>query len=238
MAPMPEPASHRVPLPSWIWAALPLVVGAWLRVWRIGELDPFVDESALILTALDGRVREIMDPIAQGRPALIWLLAPGGWFLGHELVVARVMVALAGLGTAAGLGWALRQLAGRSAALCGLWLWAVMPYAVLHERLALQDPFIAALLAWAVALMIRGAAIEKTSLGWWLGAGALFGVACLFKISAVLALPWLGLIYLAVQSERGRPIFGRALMLIALGALGPLLCLGSGLWHLGGNSVD
>ncbi len=236
MAAMPEPASRSTRLPFWLWVALPLLAGAWLRIWRIGELDAFVDESALILTALDSRVRDIMDPVAQGRPALLWLFAPAGWFPGHALEVARLMTAASGLATAVALGWTLHQLAGRTAALCGLWLWAVMPFAVLHERLALQDPFIAALLAWAVALMVRGAYREKPAPGWWLGAGALFGVACLFKISAVLSLPWLGLLYLAVQTGRARPIFSRSLVFIALGTLVPLLCLGAGLFRLGANT--
>jgi 4-amino-4-deoxy-L-arabinose transferase-like glycosyltransferase len=148
------------------------------------------------------------------------------------------MSAVSGLATMVALGWGLYRTAGRTAALCGLWLWAAMPFAVLHERLALQDPFITSLLAWAVALMIRGAGNEKTPAGWWLGAGALFGVACLFKISAVLALPWLGLLYLALQIDQARPVFNRRLAFIALGAVGPLLCLGPALFHLGGNSVQ
>lgn len=238
MAAMLEPASQRTRFSFWCWVALPLVIGAWLRFWRIGEWDAFADESALILTALDERVRAIMDPIAQGRPALLWLFTPAGWFPGHALEVARLMTAAAGLTTAIALGWALHQAAGRAAALCGLWLWAVMPFAVLHERLALQDPFIAALLAWAAAFMIRGARVEKMTPGWWLGAGALFGVACLFKISAVLSLPWLGLLYLALQTDRSRPIFSRPLAFIALGTVLPLLCLGAGLLRLGGNTGE
>lgn len=235
---MPASESRSTPLPLWLWAALPVMVGAWLRFGRIGELDAFVDESAFILTALDDRVRNIMDPIAQGRPALLWLFAPAAGFPGHALEVARLMTAIAGLGTAVGVGWTLYQLAGRAAALCGIWLWAVMPFAVFHERLALQDPYIAALLAWSVALMVRAARAEKPSSLPWLGAGALFGVAVLFKISAALALPWLGLLYLAVQTDRRQPIFSRSLALIAAGAVIPLLCLGPGLLRLGGGAAD
>jgi hypothetical protein len=229
---------RRLPLPSWLWWVLPMAVGAGLRLWQLGQLDAFVDESALILTALDERVKAVMDPIAQGRPALLWLFAPAGWFPGHALEAGRLMSALAGLGTIAALGWALHQAAGRAAARCAMWLWALMPFAVLHERLALQDPFITALLAGAVALMVRGSRHEQAALGWWAGAGAAFGVACLFKISAVLSLPWLGLLYLASQKEAGRPILSRRLAAIAGGAVVPLLLLGSGLGRLGGASVQ
>ncbi len=221
-----------------VWAALPVVVGAWLRIQHLGDLEPFVDEGALILTALDEQVRAIMEPVAQGRPALLWLFAPAGWFPDHALAMARLMSAGAGLATLVAVGWILFQLAGRPAALCGLWLWAVLPFAVLHERLALQDPFIAALLAWAVVLMLRGSLPGENKTGWWLGAGGLFGLACLFKMSAVLALPWLGLLYIAVQNHRAQPAFSRRLALIASGALGPLLFLLPSLLHLGEKNAQ
>ncbi len=236
MAAMSAPAPRPAPTPFWPWALLPLAVAAAVRLWHLGQLDAFADESALILTALDERVRDIMNPIAQGRPALLWWFAPAGWFSGHALEVARIMTALSGLATVAGIGWALHQAAGRAAALCGMWLWALLPFAVMHERLALQDPYIATFLAWSVALMLRGARDEKSPLGWWAAAGLSFGVACLCKISAVLSLPWLGLIYLAIQRDAGRPIFSRALAAIALGVALPLLGLGAGLLQLGGDS--
>jgi hypothetical protein len=236
---MPAPTASNTRFPFWIWAALPLLAGAWLRIRHLGELEPFVDEGALILTALDPRIRAIMEPVAQGRLALLWLFAPAGWFPAHALETARLMSAGAGLATAAALGWSLFQLAGRAAALCGLWLWAVLPFAVFHERLALQDSFIAALLAWAVALVVRGSASDnQTARGWFAGAGGLFGLACLFKISAVLTLPWLGLLYLAARGRFARPVFSRSLAFIALGALAPLLCLAPTLLQLGEKNAQ
>ncbi|MEY4487666.1 MAG: Dolichyl-phosphate-mannose-protein mannosyltransferase [Verrucomicrobiota bacterium] len=209
-----------------VGAALILLGAAWLRLRHIAVADAFVDESALILTAIDSGVRELMQPWAQGRPALLWLFAPAGWFPGHELVVARMMSAGAGVASLVAVGWSLRQLAGRMTALIGMGLWALMPFAVFHERLALQDPFTTALLAWAVALMIRGSSSESKGVGYWfVGSGVLFGIACLNKISAVLALPWLGLLYIGIQVHYSRPVFSRKLGGIALGAAVPLLLL-------------
>ncbi len=225
-------------LPFWGWAALPLLVGAWLRLRGIGGPEPFVDEGANILTALDPRVHEAFEPLAQGRPWLAYLFQPAGWFPAQALVVARLMAVGAGLATLAALGWTLHQLAGRVAAMCGLALWAVLPFAVFHERLALQDPFVTALLAWAVALLTAGSLRgEKCAWPWFLAAGGLFGGAFLLKISAAFALPWLGLVYLAVQRQTARPLFVRRLIFIALGALAPVLTLGRDLGHLG-NKLD
>ena len=222
-----------------VWSALILVSAAWLRLRHVGVADAFVDESALILTALDSGVRELIEPWAQGRPAAIWLFAPAGWFPGHELVVARMMSVGAGMASLVAVGWSLRQLAGRMTALVGMGLWAVMPFAVFHERLALQDPFTTALLAWAVALMVRGSSSAAKGAGYYfVCSGALFGVACLNKISAVLALPWLGLLYSGAQVHFSRPVFSRKLGGIAWGASIPLLLLLPTFAGLGSRNAD
>ncbi len=217
--------------PFWLWAALPVAAAAWLRMRGSGDLDPFTDEGANILTALDPRVRAAFEPLEQGRPWLVYLFRPAGWFPGHALAAGRLMSAGAGLLTMTALGWTLHRLGGRRAALAGLWLWAVLPFAVWHERLALQDPFVTALLAGSVALLVAGLPEGRR---WpWLGAGGLFGAAFLLKISAVLALPWLGLVYVALQRSNARPVFDRRLWLVPLGALLPVLTLGGDLAHLG-----
>jgi len=232
-------AARESRIPFWAWIALPIMTAAWLRTRGIGGPEPFVDEAGNILSALDPRVRAVVDPLGQGRPALAHLFFPAGWLPGHALEVARLMSAGAGLATMVAIGWTLQRLAGRAASLCGLWLWAVMPFAVFHERLALQDSFVAALLAWAAALMVAGCQGQsKPPAPFLLSAGVLFGVGCLFKISAAFALPWLGLLFLAVQPGATLPRLGRALALIVLGAVLPLLCLGPDLFQLGRQSAQ
>lgn len=224
--------------PFWLWAAVPVVLAAWLRLRLIGGPEPFVDEAGNILTALDPRVRTVIDPLGQGRPMLAWLYAPAGWLPLHALEIARGMTAAAGLVTLAALGWTLHRLSGRCAALCGMTLWAIMPFAVFHERLALQDSFVAALLALATALMTAGSQASQARIPWWsFAAGVCFGLAALGKISAVLALPWLALLYLALQWRAARPVFSRQLAGIGAGVLLPLLCLGGNLAQLGDQST-
>jgi len=226
---MTTAAEPRVPF--WVWAALPVMVATGLRVRGIGGLEPFTDEGANILTALDPRVRTAFEPLEQGRPWLVYLFKPAGWLPAHALEVARLMSAGAGLLTMAALGWTLHRLGGRLAALAGLWLWAVLPFAVWHERLALQDPFVTALLAGALSLIVAG---QPPGRRWpWLGAGLLFGAAFLLKISALFALPWLGLAYLGIRRTAARPVLDARIGLVALGALLPLLTLGGDLLQLG-----
>jgi hypothetical protein len=214
--------------------ALPLVVAAWLRWRQLGQLEPFVDEGANILTSLDPRVRSVFKPLEQGRPLLVWLFLPAGWMPGPVLFSARLMTSVAGLVTAGALGACLARLGGRRAALWGVWLWALLPLAVWHERLAIQDPFVTAALACALVLLVAGhAGGPKRGAFFWVGAGLLFGVAFLLKISAIFALPWLGLLYFALQRHFGLPVIDRRLAWLAAGAVVPVAALGSNLPLLG-----
>ena len=228
---MPSAPAAPTRPPVWPWFAVPMALAAWLRLRGLGEAGPFVDEGANILTALDPRVREAFEPLGQGRPWLVWLFRPAGWFPAHALETARLMSVLAGLATMIFLGWTLHRLAGRGAVLLGLWCWALLPFAVWHERLALQDPFITALLAAALALLVAGASSRRPWL--WLAAGVIGGIAFLLKISALLALPWIGLVYVAVQRVGARPVLERRLGFIVMGAILPVLTLGPNLGQLG-----
>jgi 4-amino-4-deoxy-L-arabinose transferase-like glycosyltransferase len=231
---MSTPAPRARRLATLLGLLLPVAVGAWLRGRHLDALAPFVDEGADILTALDPRVRAAFEPLEQGRPLLVWLFAPAGWFPGEVLLAARLMAAAAGLATAGLLGWCLHRLGGYAAACWGLWLWALLPLAVWHERLALQDPFVTATLAGLLALLLAGQAGGPTRRrGCHLAAGFLYGLAFLLKISALFALPWLGLIYLAMRRKSGLPLVDRNLAWLASGALVPVLALGRKLPLLG-----
>jgi len=219
---------------SWIWLAVPFAVAAWLRWRNIAALEPFVDEGANILTALDPRVRAAFEPLEQGRPLLAWLFGPAGLVPVAVLETGRLMTGAAGLVTMAALGWTLVQWSGRRAASWALWIWALLPIAVWHERLALQDPFVAAALALALASGTAGMGKGRTGQSAWaMAAGLFFGLAVLLKISAALAVPWLLLLawYSPPEaSTRGRV---RRLAIAAAGTVAPLLALGRDLPRLG-----
>jgi len=215
---------------------MPFALAAWLRLAHLRILEPFVDEGVNILTALDPRVRAIFDPIGQGRPLLAVQFSAAAFFPDAPLAAARTMTALAGLVTMAALAWVLRVAVGRGAALLGLWLMAVMPFAVWHERLVLQDPFISALLAMMLAFIttVSRPSTSRTTAALGFGlAGVLFGVAFLTKISALFAVPWLALVFVAIRRHLGRKILDRDLAWLAAGALLPLLMLGGDLPLLG-----
>ncbi len=220
--------------PSWLWLVLPVLVALGLRVSGLTTAGPFVDEGANILSALDPRVAKSFEPLAQGRPWVAYLFRPAGWFSADILAAARLMTVGAGLATMLVLGWTLQQLSGRRAALLGLWLWAVLPFAVFHERLALQDPFVTLLLASSLGLLARGLDSKANrTWPWFIAAGLAFGSAFMLKISAAVALPWIAVVYLGMRLHPGRAVRDRRLLLVALGAALPVLTLGSSLAQLG-----
>lgn len=215
---------------------VPLALAAWLRFSNLGGLEPFVDEGANILTGLDPRVRAAFDPLGQGRPLLAVQFQPAGWFPAAPLTAARAMTALAGLVTMSALAWVLLVSVGRGAALLGLWLLAVMPFAVWHERLALQDPFVSAFLALMLSVVTaasRPQANRRWSAVGFGVAGLLLGGAFLTKISVLIAAPWLALVFIGIRHRFGRPILVRGLLFCFVGALVPVLLLGRDLSQLG-----
>jgi 4-amino-4-deoxy-L-arabinose transferase-like glycosyltransferase len=220
-----------------LWAALPVVLAAWLRLRNIGIPEPFVDEGANILTALDPRVRQAFEPLAQGRPWLVYAFAPVGVFPDHLLVVARLISATCGFITMAALGWTLHRLAGRVGALVGLWFWAVLPLAVFHERLALQDPMVTAALAVCTALLVT--ATRSTPPLWpratWLAAGLCLGTPFMLKISALFALPWLVLLVIGSVNWQEKSSHWRLAGWFIVGSLLPVATLGTDVLQLGAH---
>jgi hypothetical protein len=144
----------------------------------------------------------------------------------------------AGMLTLSTVSWILNRLHGIVAALIGATLWALMPLMVFHERMALQDPFIAALLAMSIAFVLAGSTCKTSNRyvwTWFVGAGVLFGAAFLLKISALLALPWIGLIFMGIQRRYEGKIATRRVVWVISGFLLPLVTLGPNLLRLGAH---
>jgi hypothetical protein len=219
-----------------ILAISAMLTGLYLRTSQLGRLEPFVDETANILTSIDGKTRAVIGPVEQGRPLLAYMFRMAQVFPSSPVVAARASTVTAAMLTIGAIGATLYVVSGPLAALVGMWLWAVFPFAVFHDRLALQDPFVTAYLAIALLLVAVGSHVERKQgrdLLCCFAAGVMFGLAFLTKISALEALPWMGVVYLALQLRSRRRVFDLRLVGIAIGALLPVACLGSAVFRLG-----
>ena len=217
-------------------ALILLAAGAWLRFAHLGKLELFVDEGGHLFASIDADARPALDPIGEGKPGMLWVFRPAAWLPFDPLLTARASVAAGGLVTALALATTLLLCFDAQAALLGLLLWAFLPFAVFHERLALLDPLIATSLACAIALAALAAArpaASRLALGLSFLAGGFAGAACLLKISAVTAAPWLAIVYVALQQRFAKKLFDRRLAAFVAGCAAPLLCLVPDLAHLG-----
>jgi hypothetical protein len=205
-----------------------LIAGAWLRFAALDRLELFVDEGGHLLVPVDADVRRVIDPVGEGKPAMLWFFRVA-WALPLDpLVAARAMIGCCGLISATAIAATLALLSGRRAALLGFGIWLLLPFAVFHERLALFDPAIAALIACSIAAFAAASRPSVSSgarAGWSVLGGLLAGGACLLKVSAAAAAPWLVVVYFALQCNRQQPFFSRRLAATVVGFLVPMAWL-------------
>lgn len=217
-------------------AILLIAVGTVLRVYEIGRLEPFVDEAGNILTSIDPTTERVIAPLEQGRPLLSVMFRMANWCPESPVFAARLTTAFAGIAEIAALGAFLAVTVGAGPALTGMALWSVMPFAVFHERLALQDPFVTllstlALLCFALEARHRSQGRMKV----WLSilGGAALGVAALCKLSAIASFAWIGIVYIGLQFHFRCRVFDLRILWAAVGCIAPFAALGSRLPHLG-----
>lgn len=212
---------------AWILAiGILFITGAWLRFHDLDEIELFVDEGGHLLIPVDDDVRRVINPLAEGKPGMLWFFRPAHMFARDPLIAGRVMIGVCGLLSSAAIGATLLLLFGRTAAVIGSALWLLLPFTVFHERLALFDPLIATLIASGIAVVAYGNQPEKSSkqaLIWTLLGSLLAGTAVLQKLSALTATPWLLFVLVAVQRRYGRTIGSRLVAAIAAFMLPGLL---------------
>jgi len=140
-----------------VWGLGAVVVYLALRLVKLADLPIFLDE-ALHISA--GRRAQVADFWVLGSPGKAlhgWLLA----FLfnlsgsGNLLITARLLSVLSGLVTLAAIYLIGRRLFSIQIGLVAAWLWAIVPYAVWHERMALVDPLMTSFTTLALLFSLR-----------------------------------------------------------------------------------
>ncbi|HEX2909203.1 MAG TPA: glycosyltransferase family 39 protein [Chloroflexia bacterium] len=252
---VPVSATHRPALNSLLngagWGLAGVGLAALLlRSANLLSLSIFVDESFHIgagLAAQNGShdTTGLFSLAIDSKILHGWLLAAIFQVAGTAqlLWVTRLFSALCGLLTAlACYGLALRLFASRRAGLLAAALWALLPYATWHERLALVDPLLTTCATTALYFSVR--LLEATNRKAWAGYGLLAGIALaaalLTKITALalLGMPLLALLLLYPRGEW--PRLGRRCGAVYLGlwlAAAPVIGLYNGLWN-GGQQAD
>ncbi|MBN1201922.1 MAG: glycosyltransferase family 39 protein [Anaerolineae bacterium] len=192
-------------------SALPLIVALLivqfaLRCHHPALQSAFVDEHhhirrAAVVYDFD------QNPVSfsHGKLLLYYWLGLFGLGGDSELALARIAIGLFSLIGSAAAAATARDLFGRRAAVPTLALYALAPYALFFERLALADPFagaLAALTAWGSIRLARKPTVRRG-----LAVGLLAGLTALAKLTTlgVVVLPLIALVLLRRQ---GRPTAG------------------------------
>ncbi|MBI4666704.1 MAG: glycosyltransferase family 39 protein [Nitrospinae bacterium] len=187
------------------------------RVFNLGILGPFIDESIYIERAA---MANFTSEVTVGFKVLGYaLFYPTAHFADNALTATRMFIALLGAGTAIGIFFATRSLAGTASGMVAGIIWALMPFVVFHDRLAIHDPIICFFLAWALFFFsISGSA--KTPVPAVAG-GVALGLAVITKVTAMVGLFF---IFFILMAQRAQPRRVLRLALIAIpSAMVPLL---------------
>lgn len=211
-----------------IWLILILMIAAGARFGNLLALPSFIDESGHIAWATDPDFTfAMLTPIGKVLGFLVFY--PTARWSPDPLFATRALVALLGLVTIAGLYLAVRRLAGRPAAALAAAIWALLPYIVWHDRMALHDPLVSFFLIWAIVFFLAFLQRENRR-GMLLLAGLFTGFAVATKITALVGVGWLVLLAAAYPGVRELRRKLRSALIFGAGALGPL-----GLFAAGGK---
>ncbi len=202
----------------WLPAVLILLLGLTLRLLGTMQLPLFIDEAQHLYRAHKGmegqfffwNLRKWLYPV------FLSFFRPGGpegpW-------LARSLSALLGVFTIGGCLSLGRMLAKPRVGLVAGLFYAVLPLAVFHERQALADPLLTALVTLSVVLSLRIA--HRPTIQHGLALGLCLSAAYLTKISALpfLGLPFWASLLLAPKDRRGRALAVNALALALVAAV-------------------
>jgi 4-amino-4-deoxy-L-arabinose transferase-like glycosyltransferase len=168
--------------------AIVLVGLVWLRTFRPMLLPMFFDEGLHLLRAKQVLSDQtLLVDTAGGKYLQVWLVALTLPFADDPLQSARILSA--GIGLLAGIGCFLltRHLYRRDdAAVVATALYAIVPYPLFFDRMALVDGLLSALVIWALLFSLLTVSQGR----WWqtLMLGSCLGMAAATRLTGVIFL--------------------------------------------------
>lgn len=176
---------------KWIWPLVGLVailaLGLFLRTYKLNLIPVFVDEAIYIRWAQVMRAETTLRflPLSDGKqPLFMWVVIPMLKLFSDPLIAGRVVSVLTGLGTTVGvfvLGSILFK--SKKVSLLASLLYALSPFAILFDRMALVDSMLSFFGVWTFIFTVL--AIKKLRLDFAFIAGFFLGSAMITKSPAL-----------------------------------------------------
>ncbi len=190
--------------------AIMILVLAYLctRLIGLGAFPVFADEAIYIRWTqlmIDSLSEYAFFPLNDGKtPLFMWMMIPFQYLFQDQLVAGRfVSVVIGGLQVIV-TGLILSGLGvGKRAAYIASGLVVLLPFWVLHHRLALIDGTLTFFLTLSVYFLLKAVTLDQSRSIWkWrILSGFSLGAALLTKIPAVLAVPSLGVLALFLMKN-------------------------------------
>ena len=169
------------------WGMAILLLAILLRTYNIFSIPIFADQAIYIRWAQVMRAVSSLRflPLDDGKqPLFMWLMIPFLKVIGDPLLAGRTLSMLAGLGTLTGIFLVtLRLFKNKKTAILAALIYAVSPFTVFFDRMALVDSLLMCFGVWSLYFGILTA--QELRLDWAMLAGFALGFAYLTKSPGV-----------------------------------------------------
>jgi 4-amino-4-deoxy-L-arabinose transferase-like glycosyltransferase len=212
-----------------------VVVGLFLflRLYALTNLPVFVDEAIYVRWAQVMRAESTLRflPLSDGKqPLYMWVLMGFLKFISDPLVAGRVVSVLSGLGTLVGIGvvsWYLFK--SKKVVLATTLLWALSPYSVFFDKMALVDSLLGFFGIWTFFFALL--TVKTMRFDFAMITGFLLGGAFLTKSPALFMAVLLPSVFLLAKwPDAFKAKIGKLLRLLVVFI--PTLVIGYGLYNI------
>lgn len=194
-----------------------LALAGFVRSYNLNSLPVFADESIYVrwsqVMKAEATLRFL--PLSDGKqPLYMWTVIPFLKVVSDPLLAGRLVSVFTGLGTVVGVALCAYLLFNnrRLAVSAGL-IWAVLPYAVFFDRMALADSMLTMFITWTFAFSLLALRLQRWDMS--MLAGFALGFAWLTKSPAIFSFALLP--FLVLPAVEGRLTKKR--ILVSLGLL-------------------
>lgn len=206
---------------------------SFLRFYALTNLPIFVDEAIYIRWAQVMKTESTLRflPLSDGKqPLYMWLVIPFMKFISDPLLAGRIVSVFSGLGTMIGIGmvsWYLFK--SKKVVLITTLLWALSPYSVFFDKMALVDSLLTFFGIWTFYFAIL--TVNTIRLDFAMITGFFLGGALLTKSPALFFTILLPTTFLLIKwpktiKEKIRKLFRLVVIFI------PTLIIGYGLYNI------
>ncbi len=195
---------------EWVWVGVLglgiLVLAFFLRTFNLFSIPIFADEAIYIRWAQVMKAESTLRflPLSDGKqPLFMWSVIPSLKIFSDPLTAGRMVSALSGIGTLLGvffLSWRLFK--STNAGLVAALFYAVSPFSVFFDRMALADSMLASFGIWALYFAVLTA--QKLRLDTAMLTGFALGAAWLTKSPGLFFILMLPLTVILVNWKKGK----------------------------------